>query len=719
MSNTRATTGYASRTRAMPSVRLVLCATVILTLILARLESPTALLVWAVDGVTAVLMTTLAMFAGLAVLRLLRLHRLEHSWRLLLATGLGLGFTSLCVLGCGVFGYVGKDHRYVAPAILGVISFIGLCTFLTRNTAPPKRLSTRSSGRYRLLLLAVAPFAAIVLIVASTPPGFLWQEEGFGYDVLEYHLQLPKEYYTAGIISYLPHNVYANFPSAAEMLYLFGTLITGEAIESWSVAKTLNAIMGGLFVCGAWLAGREISPRAGVVVALLSASCGWTNYLSGIAYVENGMLMMGMLSVAALMRSRRVAWTAGKTRWLAASGLLAGLACGFKYTAMPMLGLPITAAAIVLSGPAAKDRIRAALLIGLFATLAFSPWLIKNAVLTGNPVFPLADPIFPSSLVDWGPDEAHHFRVAHQPSEDESSLGARLQLGWQRILADPQQRFGAILLAFALLSAVRSRRRLELAALTILGIQMAVWLLATHLYARFAVFMLIPILLLAGRGMITQRGLIGNCFVGLLLLGVSVNFLFSVQRYLQHFYPGGIANGRIRIEGATRAFTDGIAGAHKHVGYVNRKLPEGSRVLLVGDARPFYFEKPVDYCVVFNRNELAVVADTSPTIDGIVEYLQSKGYTHVLVNWSEIGRLRRSRYGFPDAISLVLFEQLSSAGLDLIEIFCYGDSDTPYAFLYRVPEARQTSTTPGVATSRSRATDRLMPTQVTIAHKLH
>ena len=171
------------------------------------------------------------------------------------------------------------------------------------------------------------------MIVATIPPGFLWQESGFGYDVLEYHLQLPKEYYENGAITYLPHNVYANFPSAAEMLYLFMANVGGESIDFWPLAKAINAILAAATVAAAWFTGREFSARCAIVTTLLMASCGWILYLSGVAYVENGMMFSGMLSFGCLLKAcREETWTI-KIRWIILAGILAGFSCGFKYTA--------------------------------------------------------------------------------------------------------------------------------------------------------------------------------------------------------------------------------------------------------------------------------------------------------------------------------------------------------------------------------------------------
>ena len=48
------------------------------------------------------------------------------------------------------------------------------------------------------------------------------------FDALEYHLQGPKEYFQAGRIAFLPHNVYTSMPFGVEMLHLLGMEVLGD-----------------------------------------------------------------------------------------------------------------------------------------------------------------------------------------------------------------------------------------------------------------------------------------------------------------------------------------------------------------------------------------------------------------------------------------------------------------------------------------------------------
>ena len=64
------------------------------------------------------------------------------------------------------------------------------------------------------------PFVVAMILAAMLP--------SIDFDVLEYHLEGPKEYFQSGRISYLPHNVYTNMPFNVEMLHLLAMEVMGD-----------------------------------------------------------------------------------------------------------------------------------------------------------------------------------------------------------------------------------------------------------------------------------------------------------------------------------------------------------------------------------------------------------------------------------------------------------------------------------------------------------
>ena len=107
------------------------------------------------------------------------------------------------------------------------------------------------------------------------------------FDAIEYHLQGPKEYFQAGRIAFLPHNVYTSMPFGVEMLHLLGM----EVLDDW----WLGALAGQLLVASyapaaaamiALTARRWASPRAAWVAAVVYLTTPWVYRIAVIPYVE-------------------------------------------------------------------------------------------------------------------------------------------------------------------------------------------------------------------------------------------------------------------------------------------------------------------------------------------------------------------------------------------------------------------------------------------------
>jgi len=646
-------------------------------------------LVLLTDGLFAAVVVAAAVLGGACVSRLFRLEPMPWRWRILLGASLGLGSLGILVLVLGAMGLLGRGLWW---AILAVTAAFGIVHLLRLHQAEDQAKPTpcpADPGRWMWMLLC--PFVALILLVAVTPPGVLWSEEGFGYDVLEYHLQAPKEYWAAGQIDYLPHNVYANFPANAEMLYLLSMVLRGDSVDGAMTGKLINAAMALLTVAAAWLLGREYSVAAGRTAAIVCGSVGWLTYLSGVAYVENAMLLFGMMSLAALLRATRLRHDA-RWRWIAVGGALAGFACGCKYTAIVFIAIPFALLVALASWRSLRARLLATGIFTLAVLLASSPWWVKNVAMTGNPVFPLAQNVFHAEPEGWGQQESDHFARSHQPDPASSNVTSipmqRLQAYWERVHGDSSRRFGLVLLVMAMggLVLAAGDRNVWL-LLLVYVVQGVIWATATHLYARFAVPMLLPLVALAARSAVMRRTLPMRGLHGAVLtIGVIVNLVSMATLYRQHLYPD---EKKFPVEGATGWFTEGVHPAHQHLAVINKELPPDARILMVGDAKAFYFARTVDYTVVFNRNPFAETVRQSTTDAEIVGWLIDKGYSHVFVHWMEIQRLRGSRYGFPSLITPELFQRLGLVGLERTHVFTVTGSaaDHAYGELYRVPSS--------------------------------
>ena len=198
------------------------------------------------------------------------------------------------------------------------------------------------------------------------------------FDVLEYHLQGPKEYYQAGRISFLPHNVYTNMPFGVEMLHLLAMEVMGDWWWGGLAGQLLVALFGpAAAVLIAAAAARAGSPRAAWFAALVYLSTPWIYRLAVIAYVEGPLCFYhAALSGLAVAGWGTRAISPCSAIW-GLLGLLAGGAMGCKYTGLDLGGHPVRAAR-ALRRVAQAIALRSSSAIVLGWAVVMGPWLVKN-----------------------------------------------------------------------------------------------------------------------------------------------------------------------------------------------------------------------------------------------------------------------------------------------------------------------------------------------------
>ncbi|MEA3377009.1 MAG: glycosyltransferase family 39 protein [Chloroflexota bacterium] len=310
---------------------------------------------------------------GLAFLGKLDLAPIEQ---LVLSAALGLGAVSLAALGLGAAGLL-------TPWLLWTLTLVGLAA-----TARPLWRALRDAridrtwrphSRFQTILAAYCGLMLIIgLIWALTPPT--------AWDGLVYHLTAPRLYLAAGHISHPIDLPYLGFPQLSEMLFTWGMGMAGER-----AAAPIHWFYGLLTVLALVTAGRRwFDAASGWLAAAVLLSARTVVFLLGWPYVDLALLLYTTLAFFALIR-----WIDGRSaRWLILSGILAGFALSTKYTALallPALSLVLLVLQTRSGRPAVSDlpsTIRHSLVLCAVALLVWSPWLVKNLLFTGNPIYP-------------------------------------------------------------------------------------------------------------------------------------------------------------------------------------------------------------------------------------------------------------------------------------------------------------------------------------------
>ncbi len=272
---------------------------------------------------------------GYVILAALRIDRETTGLeQLFFSAAVGLNLVSTWTLAVGLLGGLGNRLWLLAPVPVILAGFF-LAVRQRRWARPPRAAPAPEMEAFPLSrhwLWVAGVFALFILLGGILPPN--------EFDVREYHLQAPKEFFAAGRISFLPHNLYGNMALGAEMHPLLGMVLLGDWWTGALVGKTIIAMFAPLTALGLLAAGRRLySPAAGVIAAIVYLSTPWTMNLSAYGFIEGALGMYLFAATYAL-----IIWRGGGRRagaWLLLSGYLAGGAVACKYTALPFVAAPL------------------------------------------------------------------------------------------------------------------------------------------------------------------------------------------------------------------------------------------------------------------------------------------------------------------------------------------------------------------------------------------
>jgi hypothetical protein len=287
---------------------------------------------------------------------------------------------------------------------LGTVSFLlALCHLLYPVVVIGGLLTLASAGGVRMVrrllqrpLRVSAPepitLLAISLVLCFAPLALV---PSIPHDSVVYHLALPAEYLRHHALVSYPYNLNANMPHYVEML--FAPALAGGGV----VAATLLSYQFSLLILLGFvsLAARlEMAPMAGMLclVYLASPAVRWHIPLT---YIEPALGCVLLFALGLLLR-----WREEQRRaQLLACCWLVGWAMGCKYTIWYMAaGLPLAILLVKLAQRRPpRELLRGLILPTAIVAAPVVPWLLRQWVVTGDPVFPNLYRLLGSST--WSP----------------------------------------------------------------------------------------------------------------------------------------------------------------------------------------------------------------------------------------------------------------------------------------------------------------------------
>ena len=574
---------------------------------------------------------------------------------------IGLGLPVLAVLFLGLAGVLSRTSAVVAASLVLAVGMVASRRVLSR-------LRTSLAHAVGDLRTPHGAAAATVLGAALLLPFATALLPEVFYDALLYHLEAPERWLRDGGLTAVPFSFHLNYPINVSALYLLVRSVVPEASGGLVHWGFLVASAGALLALGG-RAGKGV----GIVAALLFCITPSVLEIGGQSIADLAVVFWTLAAASAWLIWRE----RGERGWLILCGLEIGLAIGAKYTAILVALAPILLLTLLLPGRRALGtRARDLALVGVAVLAAFSPWLIRNGLETGNPLYPYLLPTraeftTPHSLQTElenrmvegsGPVRILRHAMAGPRELVTTGVGAAPLIGMSLLLPLP-----LLLLRRPLLPDIA--RLLALGGLGFLA-----WDLTVHV-TRYALPWLALLSVPAAAALLGDASRLRRRLLMLVVaLGLCQNF------HLAWMTTDWTALRDILSGSASReSYVEKYVSYYGAVQHANGELSADDRILFFGEARGFYCRIPHVTNGPERPPRLFEIAAAEPGRP-LAEVLLGRGFTHILMSRSEIRRLTsQGRLGFPGSAVQSAVERLLEGETEIL----YDDGNVLLAALRR------------------------------------
>lgn len=504
---------------------------------------------------------------------------------------------------------------------------------------------TRNLRTHILFALVLAGTIAFIVVLSSVPP--------VDRDALTHHLFVPKLYLEHGGIHELPYIPFSYYPMNLDLLYMI-PLAFGNDIAPKFIHFAFALVTGVMIF--RYLRQRTDTSHAWIG-ALFFLTLPIIVRLSSTVYVDLGLICFFF---AALLYLFKWIESGFAMRPLIISGIWCGLALGTKYNGLVGLFLLGLFVPFVYARTHVRTRHASLTAAGygavfiLVSVVVFSPWMIRNMVWTGNPVYPLYNRVFNpppvSSDIKTNPPALRISHLQYRHLEYGESWWAIALIPVRVFFQGKDDDFRYFdgrtspflfflpILAFA---GFRNRSRQEKAEIWLMLAFSVLFLLYACVQAsvriRYFAPILPPLVVLSMIGLYRFRetGALGAKLSGPVRTGVvaatvavmfGLNGAYMVERFNKD-RPLDCLSGKLSRNEYIQAFRPEYATFQ----YANAHLPEDAKIFgLFMGGRGYYSDR----YIAFNDSLLYRAAKDAASGADVAATLTGKGYTHILMSYS-------------------------------------------------------------------------------------
>jgi Dolichyl-phosphate-mannose-protein mannosyltransferase len=516
------------------------------------------------------------------------------------------------------------------------------------------------------LSIGVALLALIftILILCSVPP--------VSRDALTHHLAVPKIWIEKGLFKELPSIPFSYYPMNLDLLYLVPLYLGNDIIPKY--------IHFAFALFTALLIYTYLKARLGTSYALLGSlfflSIPVIVKLSTTVYVDLGLIFFSTASLLGLIK-----WleTDFRPKPLIISGLWCGLALGTKYNGLIVFFLLSCFVPIIYLRRAGDDDLKKnvtdqfravgwGLVFVVVSLLVYSPWMVRNTAMTGNPVYPLYNRFFVKAAGE-GAKTGGLQNISTDEKEKPGKKGSGLkhfavrrviykESLWEIVLIplrvfiegkdDDPKHFDGQLNPFLLIlplflflpgnNRFHRRRNTEYRILSLFAMVYMVFVFfQVDMRIRWISPIIPPMVILSMCGLHRLQCLGVNANVKWKTLSskfavivVTGSMLFFNARYIHALYqkndPMGYISGQMDRDSYIKKFRP----EYEIISYANRELSQDALILcLFIGKRIYYFDRHVRLDIDLIKRSVI----SSDSIDQIGSNLRSAGITHIFLRY--------------------------------------------------------------------------------------
>jgi len=515
-----------------------------------------------------------------------------------------------------------------------------------------------------ILYVAILSILLVETIINLTPV--------IDRDALIHHLAIPKLWLKNGGFYEIKWAIYSYYPMNVDLLYLIPLYFNRDFL-----AKFIHMGFGiGTALLIYYYLKNKLSRIAGLLGIFVFLSTPIVVRLSTEAYVDLGLVFFTTASILAFIRYRDGEYK--NFKWLIISSVAMGFALGTKYNALIVWFFLSLAVVFVYSRDTQEQWIsfRNGMIFFLISLFVFSPWLIKNIVLTGNPLYPLFQGFFNTSSTT-SQDGTYAIVSGSKYMGIFQMRAAMYGEGfWETLLIPIRYFFEGkdnsyryfdgvlnpvliILLPFVFLKRSFLHDKIFYICFVAFILLMTSFLDQIRIRYIFTIVPILSILTVMGFMNIMSWAMSRSnqlkyiwsvAFLAVFIIIMSQN-IFYIKDYYYTISPMNYVLGKESKDD----FISRHVNSYPAMKFINTFTPENTRIRLIFLAgRGYYLERPYEDDQSMGMNFIRGLIAAAGTDESFQDHIHSLGYTHLLVRMDVIRIFLQTNFS-PDTGKLLLY----------------------------------------------------------------